>query len=150
MTRGRILLLAVVASVVGIGALLIPSGGGADTTADTPFIARIEQGGVPVTAITVVCPNGATSGAPQPALFAHAASAAVGVGNTGSGGKTIAVSRGGTTRATITQLDTSTAITETALPCSGSVSYIFQPKKNNGTNTGTVHNVAVAIVGVPS
>lgn len=145
----KVLLGGLAAVAVTTAALMIPAGGGANVPNNTPFIPTIRQGGMTVTSVTVRCPAGATSGAPTSPISALATAAPAALGNTGNGDR-IAVIRSAVTKGTITTLGTAVTLNEPTLPCAGSVSYIFQPKKSNGDNAGTSHSVAVAIVAVPS
>jgi hypothetical protein len=146
----KVLLGGLAAVAVTTAALMIPAGGGANVPNNTPFVPAIRQGGVTVNSVTVVCPPGATSGAPVSAISAIATASPTGIGNTGNGDR-IAVIRSGSTKGTITTLGTAVTLNEPTLPCTaGSVTYTFQPKKSNGDNAGVPHSVAVAIVTVPS
>lgn len=163
MTRGRLILLTVVAAAVGVGALLIPSGGGADVGSNNPYIASFRVGGVATTAVSVGCATKKIVVGTTPATVTVSAEQGVTPANpsTGSGGKTISVTTSGGTQtpspAVINNLGTvavpiPTEITLTNLPCTTGSTFdvVFQPKNNSGASVGAPTTRTITVTQGPS
>ena len=155
MRRGRIAVLGVVVAAVGVGALLIPSGGGA-LDSNQRFVAAIEQNGAPVETVLVAnCPTPtSTTGSPRSPVSALTEGAASLVGgSTGLSADHIDVIFNSARVGAITTMGTPALLSfASPVPCSGTGDFLFQPKTAAGSDTlgGTPQTVRVAFVGSPS
>jgi hypothetical protein len=149
----RLILLGAVA-VAALGIALIPAGGGA-LDSHSAFSGLVKQNGIATSSVTVTgCTGGATTGTAS--SISVRANSGAGTGNTGSNGSQIAVlvgGAGGTQIATITTFGSDVALGSVTLPCAGSQTWRFEPRKNASDPPGSgglASNVTVSYVGVAS
>ena len=141
--------------VLAAGALLIPNASGSaplPTTNNQRFTAVVKQDDVATTNINVVCAPGDTTGTASGVEVLAQSSTGSG-GNLGANNdkaKTIDVLDGdGNVIATLSATDTDTALSSTTLPCDGSDTWTFQPRRD-GADVGTATTTGVNFTAVSS